>query len=91
MGSGDHGAAFRSGRQAIASFLTKRIDTFSPFTPKRWSVWAWEFQLQEWGFRRLGRRYWQCTGRYNLTGEAHLSLFAEEEWPARSASHSGGW
>jgi hypothetical protein len=47
-------------------------------------MWLWESELRELGFRRKGERYWQCTQRFGLRGDEHLSLFswAEQALPA---------
>jgi len=50
-------------------------------------MWLWESELRELGFRRRGERYWQCSRRFDLPAEGHLSLFSwsEQTLPAARA------
>lgn len=42
-------------------------------------MWKWTIELHELGFRHRSRRYWQCTGRFTLPENAHISLFVDSE------------
>jgi hypothetical protein len=67
----------KGGRDAkVPLRKTHRVAAYVHSIEKKGGMWIIDAELQQLGFRRRSRRYWQCEWRYGLPDNAYISIYA---------------